>query len=94
MKDVLRLLQHSVLLGLIMMVGVSSPAQAYLDPGTGSMIISAIVGVVATLALAIKIYWYKLRRLFRATPPSEQPPNTAPTHGAHNASSKAEQKDV
>ena len=40
-------------------------AHAYLDPGTGSMIISAVVGVVATLALAIKTYWYRLVGLLR-----------------------------
>lgn len=41
---------------------------AYLDPSTGSMIISAIVGLVASVALAVKTYWYRLvglvRRLF------------------------------
>ena len=50
---------------------LSSPAWAYLDPGTGSMIISAIVGLFATVGLAIKTYWYKLKSLFRkeAEPP-------------------------
>ena len=44
------------------------PAWAYLDPGTGSMIISAIVGLFATVGLAVKTYWYKLKSLFRKTP--------------------------
>ena len=39
-------------------------AQAYLDPSTGSMILSAIVGILATLSLAIKTYWYKLKAFF------------------------------
>lgn len=43
----------------------SAPAWAYLDPSTGSMVISAIVGLFASLALALKTYWYKLKRLFR-----------------------------
>lgn len=56
---------------------VSPPAQAYLDPSTGSMIISAIVGLLASIALAVKTYWYKLKAMFRrggdetATPPGE-----------------------
>lgn len=49
-------------------LGFAAPAYAYLDPGTGSMIISAIVGIFATLALAIKTYWYKLVGLFRRKP--------------------------
>lgn len=38
---------------------------AYLDPSTGSMVVSAIVGIVASIALAVKTYWYKLKGLFR-----------------------------
>ena len=38
-------------------------AFAYLDPSTGSMILSAIVGLFATVGLAVKTYWYKLKSL-------------------------------
>ena len=44
---------------------VSTNLFAYLDPSTGSMIVSAIVGIFASLALAIKTYWYKIKGLFR-----------------------------
>ena len=40
-------------------------AFAYLDPSTGSMILSAIIGVFATAGLVIKNYWYKLKGFFR-----------------------------
>ncbi len=43
----------------------AGPALAYLDPSTGSMVISAIVGIFASIALAVKTYWYRLRSLFR-----------------------------
>ncbi len=43
----------------------AQPAWAYLDPGTGSMIISAIVGLFATLGLALKTYWYKIKAFLR-----------------------------
>ena len=43
-------------------------ALAYLDPGTGSMIMSAIIGLFATAALAIKTYWYRLKRLITRRP--------------------------
>ncbi len=52
---------------------VSTPAWAYLDPGTGSMIISAIVGLFATVGLAVKTYWYKIKAFFRrAESPAEE----------------------
>jgi hypothetical protein len=47
------------------LAGMAPPAFAYLDPSTGSMIISAVVGLFASAALAIKTYWYKLRSVFR-----------------------------
>ena len=43
-------------------------ALAYLDPTTGSMLISAIVGLFASLVLAIKTYWYRIKAFFRHKP--------------------------
>ena len=43
------------------LLGFAPVAFAYLDPSTGSMILSAVVGIFATLVLAIKTYWYKLK---------------------------------
>lgn len=40
-------------------------AFAYLDPSTGSMVVSAIVGIFASIALAVKTYWYKIKGFFR-----------------------------
>jgi hypothetical protein len=44
--------------------GVTS-AQAYLDPGTGSMILQAVIGAVAGALIVIKLYWYKLTSFFK-----------------------------
>jgi hypothetical protein len=57
----------------ITLIGVAPPASAYLDPSTGSMILSAIVGIFATAAMAVKTYWYKLKNLFRSKRAPEQP---------------------
>lgn len=55
-------------------VAFAMPAYAYLDPSTGSMILSAIVGIFATVSLALKTYWYKLKALFRRSPPGAAGP--------------------
>jgi hypothetical protein len=39
-------------------------AVAYLDPGTGSMLLQVILGGVAAVGVAIKLYWHKLRVAF------------------------------
>lgn len=76
-RTMARPLAGLIILSLVML---APPAWAYLDPSTGSMILSAIVGLFATLALAVKTYWYKLRSFFRKhdqrrpLPAEEQPP--------------------
>lgn len=40
------------------------PAHGYFDPGSGSMLLQLILGGVAGLAVAIKMYWHKLLGLF------------------------------
>lgn len=37
--------------------GTAAPAWAYLDPGTGSMILQVLLGGFAGLALAGRLYW-------------------------------------
>jgi len=46
-------------------LSIASPAYAYLDPGTGSMLISAVLGIAAAVALALKMFWYRVTGLFR-----------------------------
>jgi O-antigen/teichoic acid export membrane protein len=52
--------------GILLCLLLFAPtASAYLDPSTGSMVVSAIVGIFASIALAVKTYWYKIKNLFR-----------------------------
>ena len=37
---------------------------AYLDPGSGSAIMSAILGAIAAIAFTFKTYWYKIKSVF------------------------------
>ena len=50
---------------LVVLLSFSPSAFAYLDPSTGSMIISAVIGLFATAVLAIKTYWYKFVGIFK-----------------------------
>jgi O-antigen/teichoic acid export membrane protein len=55
-----------MLLPLALSLLLFSPAAfAYLDPSTGSMVVSAIVGIFASIALAVKTYWYKIKGFFK-----------------------------
>ena len=49
---------------LCALIGIgSAPAYAYLDPGTGSMILQVLLGGVAGLAIAGKFYWHRFLTL-------------------------------
>ncbi|MEO8326577.1 MAG: CDP-glycerol glycerophosphotransferase family protein [Nitrospirota bacterium] len=54
---------RTIALGLCLLLTIfSGPAFAYLDPGTGSLLVSALVGLLATLLFFIKGLFYKIRR--------------------------------
>jgi hypothetical protein len=42
-----------------------APANAYLDPGTGSIIFQAVVGGALGLGIALKLYWRKIVAFFK-----------------------------
>ena len=50
---------------LSILLFVTTKAYAYIDPGTGSTIVSAIVGLFVAIGVAVKTYWYKLKGLFK-----------------------------
>jgi len=62
----------TLMAGLVL---AATPAWAYLDPSTGSMIISAIVGLFASIALAMKTYWYRIKSFFRGNERSDSAPD-------------------
>lgn len=60
---------------LVSSLSFSPSAFAYLDPSTSSMIISAIIGLFASIVLAVKTYWHRLMSFFRGNrkQPTERP---------------------
>lgn len=65
------------ILALTALLLLAPSAHAYLDPSTGSLILSAIVGLLATIGLAIKTWWYKIKALFRRGAPRSGNDGTA-----------------
>ncbi len=45
----------------VLLLLMFTDAEAYLDPGTGSMLLQVILGGIAAIAVAFKLYWHKLR---------------------------------
>ncbi len=52
---------------------------AYLDPGTGSLILQALVAALAGAVVVITSYWQKIRAFFRRSSRDSEPSETAPS---------------
>ena len=61
---------YRFLLVPLFLVAYSQQAAAYLDPGTGSIILQGIVAAAAVAGLTIKTYWYKIRSFFGKEQPT------------------------
>ena len=51
---------------LILLIAVISPlpAYAYLDPGTGSMVIQVLIASLAAVGVAVKSFWTQIKIFF------------------------------
>ena len=45
----------------------AGPSHAYIDPGTGSMILQSILAGVAVAAGLLRTYWYRLKTFFASS---------------------------
>lgn len=50
------------LLSLSFLVVVTGPAHAYLDPGTGSILLQGLVAAIAGGLVAARLYWSKVKQ--------------------------------
>ncbi len=61
---------NKLIYGLVFLgaIGASSPAYAYLDPGTGSMLVQMLLGGVAGALVVGKLYWHQVKAFFGRGP--------------------------
>ena len=63
----------------------AAPADAYLDPGSGSMLLQLLLGGIAGLAVIFRLYSQKLlaflgqRKVSAEEPAGDDPPQTRPS---------------
>ena len=50
---------------LIVLVSFSFDAHAYVDPGTGGLIIQGIIGAISVIGIGLKLYWQKIKMLYK-----------------------------
>ncbi len=47
-------------------------AHAYIDPGTGSILVQGLIAAIAAIGVTLKLYWHKITRLFGRRSGNEQ----------------------
>lgn len=52
------------LTALYVLIFSIKPADAYLDPGTGSMVIQAVLAGIAVVSVSVGIYWKRIKLFF------------------------------
>ena len=58
-------MNNKIILTGIIFITLSSSAHAYLDPGSGSMLLSIVVGIVISVWFYSKSIFYKIGGIFR-----------------------------
>ncbi|MEQ8860767.1 MAG: hypothetical protein RIC56_19150 [Pseudomonadales bacterium] len=58
----------------ILFIACSSNAHAYIDPGTGSVITTAVLGFFAAIAYTFRKYMYRLKDLLSSKKSAEPEP--------------------
>ena len=61
-------MKNSLLLCLVLIY--SANAYAYIDPGSGSALITAILGFFAAIVYSFKKFFYNLKNKFKSEPKS------------------------
>ena len=54
-----------VLIAILFVIGLPNPAHAYIDPGSGSMMLQVLLGGAAAAIVGIRTFWSRLTGLFR-----------------------------
>ena len=75
MNSTKRLISGLVFLSAI---GIASPAHAYLDPGTGSMLVQILLGGLAGVLVIGKLYWHRVKAFFGCGPATSPNPDHDP----------------
>ena len=84
-----------LLLTVALVLTISSPAHAYLGPGMGAGAVAVILGIVASVFLALfAVLWYPLKRMFkrRKGPKADTDPGIAES-GRGREATEVGQKD-
>ena len=57
---------NSLVIALFFTISLTENAYAYVDPGSGSVIVTAVLGFIAAISYTFRKYFYNLKKKFRS----------------------------
>ena len=66
---------HLGRISILIYIFSTSSAQAYVDPGSGSVIVTTVLGLMAAVGYTFRKYFYKLKRFISKDEPDTEPEN-------------------
>jgi len=62
-------------LSFVILLMSSTEAYAYVDPGSGSVIVTTVLGLIAAIGYTCRKYFYKLKRMISGGGINDEPKN-------------------
>ena len=50
-----------ILISIFLVLVLVNQSYAYIDPGTGSMLVQAVLAAIAAVSVSIGIFWHRIR---------------------------------
>jgi hypothetical protein len=60
-----RTTRHVLVLSGLFLLASTSPSHAYVDPGSVTVIITAVLGAIAAAGYTVRTYWARAKSLFQ-----------------------------
>jgi hypothetical protein len=66
------------IIALVIGIGYVSPSYAYLDPGTGSIILQGLLAAIAGMTAALGMFWQRIKFFFSSLFSPKKPKDPTP----------------
>ncbi len=60
-------------LSVLLLIATSGSAQAYIDPGVGSILLQSLIAVIATVSVTCGHYWHRVKNFFKSGKSASEP---------------------
>ena len=64
----------TILAAVWLLLVTATPAYAYLDPGSGGMIVQLLLGGLAGAGVLVRLFWNRVRKLVGLEKPDDEMP--------------------